>query len=107
MQDLGNDLRKFGNPSDASEEHYDVHITKIIAQDDPRAISYEMTAAKRAEIKSLLEPDTFKFILKEEVPPDGNIIPCRVVLPIKSTDNGKVKFKASYVIRGHQDNFKD
>ena len=47
------------------------------------------------------------MILKGELPPDGNIFPGRFVLAIKSTDDGKIKYKARYVIGGHRDKYKD
>ena len=62
-----------------------------------------MNEARRKEIKTLLERGTFKEILREEIPPDGNILPGRFVLAIKSTEDGKVKYKARYVMGGHRD----
>ncbi len=66
-----------------------------------------MTKAKRDEVKGLLERGTFSIILREEVPPDGNVLPGRFVLAIKSTENGEIKFKARFVIGGHRDRMKD
>lgn len=66
-----------------------------------------MSDAKKAEIKSLLERGTFKLILKEEVPPDGNVLPGRFVLSMKSSIDGKIKYKTRYVIGGHRDKMKD
>eukprot|EP00171_Calliarthron_tuberculosum_P022290 IDg22290t1 len=65
-----------------------------------------MTEAKRAEIRELLERKTFKVILREEVPPNANILPGRFVLAIKSTEDGKIKYKSRYVIGGHRDRMK-
>lgn len=60
-----------------------------------------MGEAKRKEIKTLLEGGTFKVILREEIPPDGNVLPGRVVPALKSTEDGNIKYKATYVIGGH------
>ncbi len=66
-----------------------------------------MTAAKRAKIKNLLDRGTFEVVLREDLLLDGNILPGRFVLTIKSTDDGQAKHKARYVIGGHRDRFKD
>ena len=113
MMELGDALGKFGTASAESTETdtgpatTGVHLTEIIPLGDPRAYSAEMTAAKKAEIRSLLERKTFKVILKEELPTNGNILPGRFVLAIKSTEDGKIKHKARYVIGGHRGKFKD
>lgn len=65
-----------------------------------------MTDAKEKEIESLLNRGTFKVILLEEIPSDGNVLPGRFVLSIKSTENGEIKYKARYVIGAHRDRLK-
>lgn len=65
-----------------------------------------MNDAKRKEIRSLLEKGTSKVILKEEIPPDANVLPGRFVLALKSSIDGKIKCKARYVIGGHRDKLK-
>ena len=65
-----------------------------------------MSQAKRDEIRGLLDRGTFHFILREEVPPDGNVLPGRFVLSIQSTEDVQVRFKARYVISAHRDRFK-
>ena len=81
-------------------------LTEVISPTDPRAYSPQMTAAKRKEIMSLMRRGTFKVILKEEIPPDGNVLPGRFVLAIKSTEDDRIKFKARFVIGGHRDKLK-
>ena len=107
LMDVGGALGKFGTIPVEAETTTGGHLTEIITRGDPRAYTPEMPAAKKADIKNLLERGTFKVILKEELPPDGNIFPGRFVLAIKSTDDGKVKYKATYVIGGHRDKYKD
>lgn len=85
----------------------DIFLTEYINAKDPRATSRAMTDAKKAEIRNLLKRGTFKVILKEDIPPDGNVLPGRFVLTIKSTDDKEVKCKALYVIGGHRDRYKD
>lgn len=65
-----------------------------------------MFAARRSEIKNLLNRGTFKFILKEDIPPNEIILPVRFFSSIKSTSDGKIKHKANFVIGGHRDKFK-
>lgn len=81
--------------------------TEIIDENDERATSPEMNEAKNKESNALLERGTFKVILKEEITPDGNVLPGRFVLAIKSTADVKVNYKARYVNRGHKDKLKD
>ena len=81
-------------------------MTEIIDPKDPRATLPEMTAAMKKEIKNLLDRGTFKVILKEDIPPDGNVLPGRFVLAIKSKEDGEINFKARYVIGGHRDKLK-
>ena len=85
----------------------DIYLTEILHPNDPRAKGPDMTLAKRSEIGNLLRRGTFKVILKRDVPPDGNILPGRFVLAIKSKIDGRVIFKARYVIGGHRDKMKD
>ena len=113
MMELGESLSKFSTASAVSSETdagggtTDVHLTEIIPLGDPRTYFAEMTAAKKAEIRILLERKTFKVILKEELPPDGNNLTGRFVLAFNSTEDVKMKHKARYVIRGDCDKFKD
>ena len=59
-----------------------VFVTEVLDSANPRCDSEEMGDAKKIEIENLLEGGTFKVILPEEVPPDGNILPDRFVLAI-------------------------
>ena len=101
--DLHRGLSHFSSPGDDDDC---VHLTEVIHPNDPRATSSDMSQAKRDEIRGLLDRGTFSVILREEVPPDGNVLPGRFVLAIKSAEDGQVKFKARYVIGGHRDRMK-
>lgn len=100
---LHKSLSKFTSPNLSD----DIYLTEILHPTDPRASSPEMTEAKKKEIKELLRRGTFKVILKQDVPPDGNVLPGRFVLSIKSKIDGRILFKARYVIGGHRDRMKD
>jgi len=78
---------KFDNFATPPEDE-SVYMTEIIDVNDPRSCSKKMDDAKRSEIRNLLQRGTFKVILREELPPDGNILPGRFVLAIKSTEDG-------------------
>lgn len=65
-----------------------------------------MSEVKRKEIRGPLDRGTFRVMLREDIPDDGNVLPGRFVLSIKSTDDGEVKWKARYVIGGHRDKLK-
>ena len=101
LTDIEIGLSCFKSPVDSG-----CYMTEIIDPTDDRATSKEMQAAKKLEIKNLLERGTFRVLLKEEIPQDGNVLPGRFVLAIKSTIDGKVKYKARYVIGGHKDRMK-
>lgn len=103
FQDIGRGLQYFTSPADDDNS---VFLTEVLDPTDPRTSSIQMTTAKRAEIRGLLERGTFRIILREEVPPDANVLPGRFVLAIKSTEDGETKFKARYVIGGHRDRMK-
>ncbi len=66
-----------------------------------------MAAARRKEIKGLLERGTFEIIFKREVPSGAHLLPARFVFAIMSTLDGEIKFKARYVICGNRDRLKD
>lgn len=90
----------------SKEEPNEVLLTEFLTSNDPRASSPRMTEAKGAEIKGLLERGTFKAILRKEIPPNRNVLPGRFVIGLKSTEDGKEKFKARYIIGGHRDRHK-
>ena len=100
MMQLEGALSNIGTRSADAETTAKVLIAEIIIPVDPGAPSPEITVAKKDEIKSLPECGNFKVILKEELPPNGNIPPGRCVLAINSTEDGKIKYKARYVIDG-------
>lgn len=102
MVDIGRGLQQFKSPPKA-----EVHLTEVLNPRDERASSAGMMKAKKKEIANLMERGTFRVILKEDIPRDGNVLPGRFVLAIKSTEDGETKFKARYVIGGHRDKFKN
>eukprot|EP00171_Calliarthron_tuberculosum_P023469 IDg23469t1 len=104
FSELHHSLDHFSSSDD--DNYQQTYLSEIIDAKDPRAASKEMSDAKKKEVRGLLERGTFKLILHEEVPSDANVLPGRFVLAIKSTEDGKVKFKARYVIGGHRDKLK-
>lgn len=66
-----------------------------------------MKEANSNDIKSLLKRRAFKNILREEIPPECNVFLGRFVVSIKSSIDGKVKYKARYVIGGQPDKLKN
>ena len=100
---ISSGLDQFKTPTD---ERF-CYMTEIIDPDDERASNKEMTDAKKKEFKSLFERGTFKIILWEDIPRDGKFLPGRFVLAIKSTMDGKTKYKATYVIGEHRDRMKN
>jgi len=97
LEDINERLSYFREPI------ADCHQTEVLLKSDPRAKSPEMSEAIKKEVHGLFEKGTFKVILREEVPNDGNVLPGRFVLAIKSTEDGEVKYKARFVMGGHRD----
>lgn len=67
-------------------EESDVHgffLTAVLDPKDPCFLSKEMTGTIHAEVKGLLQRGTLNFI--KDIPPDGNVMPGKFVLAIKST----------------------
>jgi len=60
-------------------------LLEDINESDPRSKSPKMSEAIKKEVRGLFDKGTFKIILREEVPTDGNILPGRFVLAIKSS----------------------
>lgn len=81
-------------------------LSEKLDRNDPRASSPKMSVAKKAEIKNLIDRGTFKTILREDITKDGNVLPGRFVLNIKSTEDGKEIYKAPYFVGGHRDKLK-
>ena len=52
------------------------------------------------EVQDLPHKGTYKVIIKKELPDSANALVVRFVLAIKSRADGKIKFKARYVIVG-------
>ena len=82
------------------------YMTEVIHENDPRAHTPEMEAARMCEVRDLLKRGTFKVILKKELPHNANALPARFVLAIKSAIDGQTKCKARYVVGGHRDKLK-
>lgn len=84
--------KEFGDNMQRSGSHIadsvDTYQTKVIAAADPRALSSKMQDAKKTEIRNLLKRETFKIILKEDMPRDNNELPGRFILAIKSNRDG-------------------
>ena len=78
-------------------------ITEVLHPSDPRNDSSEASTAKRKEIESLVKRETWKVVIREEVPKGSNIINGRFVMAIKDTETNKPYFKARFVAQGHRD----
>lgn len=75
--------------------------TEEIHEGDPSKALFN--DGNRKEILGLIERGTFKIVLEEKMGPCPNIMPSRFVCAIKHSDDGSVRFKARFVVRGHLD----
>lgn len=74
-------------------------MTEEIYDDDGRAHCAEMKKGKCKKIHDLLRRGgTFIIVLKEELSADANVVPAHFVLSIKSKLDGKIKYKAEFVV---------
>lgn len=73
-----------------------VQVTQVVDKDEPRISSTELKKVIMAEVRDILERDTFKVILKEEIADGPNALTARYVLAIKSNAVEKFKYKARY-----------
>jgi hypothetical protein len=102
-------LWQFINSADhyyAQDELVPVQLTEILTPDDPRASDEKMTEAKQKEIGGLIARNTFRAVLREDVPTGANKLKARYVLAIKDADTNKCIYKARYVLGGHRDRLK-
>ena len=79
-------------------------FTEVISLIDPRTGQFD--EAKWKELEGIIKRGTFKQVLREEIGPNPNIVPSRIVLTIKRKENGKEMFKARFVFGGHRDRHK-
>ncbi len=77
-----------------------MHVTEVLEKDGPRSGSPEMRAAIQSEVQDLLKR------IRSELPNGANTLIARFDLAIKSNADGKVKYKARYVMGGHSDKLK-
>eukprot|EP00171_Calliarthron_tuberculosum_P007692 IDg7692t1 len=60
------------------------------------------------QVRKYHPPDELaRIYVKKRLPTDANVFPGRYVFAIESTEDGKVKFKALYVIGRHRDKLKN
>ncbi len=81
-------------------------MTKVVNENDPRAETPEMREAIQIEVRDQLHRETFKVIIREELPNGANALTARFVLAIKSNSDSEIKYKARYVIGGYSDTLK-
>lgn len=80
-----------------------IFVTETVPLSDERANGPKFQAAKKAEMKGLLERGTFDIVLREEVPAGKKILKGKYVLAIKEKGTDKERFKARYVVQGFAD----
>lgn len=98
LNDLRDGLRPFVSPDED-----EIYLTEILSRNDPRTNSKEVGTAERNETKGLWERRTLGVILREDVAKDGNVLPGKFALAIKSKIDEETKLKPRYVIGGHRD----
>ena len=81
-------------------------MTEIAQPNNSRATDPRMGKTFQDKVKDLLRSDKLKVILKKVVPEGANALNARNIIAIKSTIDGKIKFKSRYVVGGHRDMLK-
>lgn len=80
-----------------------MYLSKIDRAGDPLSDHPIMTKSVSSEVKGLLEKETFKVILREDVPLDDNVLPGRFAMTIESNQGGKPEIKAKFAVGRHRD----
>lgn len=93
----------FRQPNNDNDFSTDSYPTEVLLKSDPRSKSKEMAEAIQKEVRGFFARQTFKVVLRKEVPDDGNVLSGRFAPAIKSTEDGEDKYKACLVIDGHHD----
>lgn len=70
----------------------DFFLSEVLDKNEPHARSLRMSAANKSEIKNILDRCTFKLVVRKDFPKDGNVLPGRFVLAIKSSEDRKEKY---------------
>lgn len=83
--------------SDNNENMPVFHVT-VYDPHDPR-----FDAAKKDEVKQLLEKETYKIVSPDTVPPHATVLKSRFVLTLKTGEDGSMSPKARLVVLGHLD----
>ena len=73
-------------------------LTEVVESTDPRARSPEMREAIDTEISDLLKRGAIRVTKIADLPADANLLPASFVLAIKSSADGRIRYKARYVI---------
>ena len=76
-------------------------MTEVIQYSDPRAEKF--AEAKKKEIQGLIDRNTWKVVLKRDVPVDANVLGGRLVLAIKDEGTRNEVWKARFVVQGYRD----
>jgi hypothetical protein len=80
-----------------------VGLTECLHPSDPRGLSEKFIAAKKFEIKGLIDKGTWRIVKKQDIPKDANNLHGRFVLTIKNIGTESETYKARYVVQGHRD----
>ena len=76
-------LEPFKSENRPKPSIFDVELTEVIKTGDPRSKDERFRAAKKKELKGLIEKGTWKLVCKSEVPKNANILGGRFALAIQ------------------------
>lgn len=75
-----------------------VCVTEVLTPNDSRSWMPEPDDAKKKGVTGLMDRKAFEVVLKEDVPPNVNILEGLFVLALKNIGNNNEKFKVCFVM---------
>lgn len=100
-QDLKHDMTTL--QAFVRENGESLYPVEVLKKSDPRTRSDKCKNAINTEIEGLLSRGAFKYVRREDIPHDANILGGRFVLSIKQPNTEEELYKARFIVQGHKD----
>lgn len=81
----------------------EILITEVLHSIDSRCRLPGFEATRRKEIEDILAKETWRVVLRDEVPNEANILGARFVLALKDVEKAEPVFKDRLFRQGHRD----
>lgn len=85
------------------EKKFQVHLTEVLKNGDPRTKNSRAAAAVQRELEGLFEQGVFEEVRADQLPPDAVISPSRMVYVIRNIGTLEELYKATLTVGEHLD----